>query len=168
MPLTRDLSLPLQASFTLSDNNGKNGLMGFWLPNALTVTEAGTYIASLETALIGLSDARVERATITLTFTQDVGYTYIAPPSSEVERKLSVRFLDATGFYGFKSEVPSPRFTLEVDGSNNVPITNPALSLFADAVVNGPIGPGNGGQTYGGRDLTRIDSAVVIHRNRKP
>jgi len=168
MTLARDLSLPLQASFTLSDNNGKSSFMSFWLPNALTVTEAGTYIASLEAALIALSDARVERATIALSFTQSADYTYVAPATSEVERKLSVRFLDASGFYGFKSEVPSPRFTIEVDGSNNVPLANPALSLFADAMVNGPIGPGNGAQTYGGRDLTRIDSATVIHRNRKP
>ena len=159
--------MPLQASFTLTDNNGKSSFMSFWLPNALTTGEASTYVAALEQAIIGLSDARVERATIALTFTQSADYTYIAPPSSEVERKLAIRFLDATGFYGFKSEVPSPRFTLEVDGTNNVSLTNVAIVTFANEMIGGPIGPGNGAQTYGGRDLTRLESAVVIHRNRK-
>jgi len=167
MPLVRDVNIPLFLSFSLTDNNGKRSSAGFWLPNTISVTDAATYVAALETAIAGLSDARIERATVTLNFTQPDTYVYIAPASSEVERKLAVTFVDGTGFYQFGSEIPSPRFTLEVDGTDSVPLSNAALSLFADAVVNGPLGPGNGATTFHGDDLTRILGATVIHRNRK-
>lgn len=166
MPLARDGTLPLNLTFSLVDNNGNRGFVSFNLPNGLTILEAGSLVADLEAGLAGISDARIERATVNVVFTQPASYTYVAPPSSEVERKLALRFQDATSFYDFTPEVPSPRFTLELEGTDNVSLLDPAVVAFANTILLGPLGPGNGPITFAGRDITRLTSAYIMHRNR--
>lgn len=167
MPLVRDTTLPLNLTFTLSDNNGNRGFVSFNLPNDLTVAEAETYVADLEAGLAAVSDARIERAQVTVVFTQPDTYVYEAPDSSEVERKLVLVFNDATGFYDFRAEVPSPKFTLETDGTDDIDIADPNVQLLAASVISGPLGPGNGAITFAGRDIVRIEKAYVSHRTRR-
>lgn len=166
MPLERIAAVPLSLSYQMSDNNGNKGGTGVNLPNGIGADDALTFATNLETALAALSNARIDAASVSLPFTQPATYTFVAPPESEIERKLLVTFSDATGRFKSVMSIPSPVFTLESAGTDIVPITNALIQDLATAVLTGPLGPGNGAVTAQGVDLTRILSAVIVHRAR--
>lgn len=167
MPLDLSTTLPQLVTFTLLDNNGNRGYVSFNIPAGLTLAQIVDTVKGLEVGIAAISDARIERASVELEFTQPAAYTYAAPPSSEVERKLAFTFVDATGRYKFTPEVPSPVFTLETNGTDVVNLLDLNVITFTNAVLNGPLGAGNGAVSYGGSDLTRVLKAYVMHRNRK-
>lgn len=152
-------------SVLFTDNNNKSASTGFALPGALTYEDASARAITIVQDMDDVSDARIDSWQISRAFRED---SPVSPPStSEVQRKLRLSF-DAGQFRNAAEiEVPSHIFDLEQPG-NDFP--DPANAAYADLVTNltqGSIGPGNGIVTWTGLDVTRLNSAELVHRNRK-
>ena len=85
-----------------------------------------------------------------------------------MERKLRVPLTAGVYRNATYLEVPSPRFTLEVNGTDVVDLTDASIIALRDALVNanGILGS-SGLRTYFGADITATGEPFVTHRNRK-
>ena len=150
---------------SFKDNNDKIGVTGFRLPGNLLLSEAQGVATAVGNAMQAVSDAALIDLQLTYAFVNDA--PPVPPATSEVERKLRIplgtaRFEDVTAI-----EVPSPAFTLEVNGTDVVDVTTPAVTALVDLLTEGSLGPANGLVTYFGEDITRAGTPFVMHRNRR-
>lgn len=152
-------------NLTFVDNNDKGGYCSFKLPGTLLIAEAQGVATAVAGAMQAVSDAALTEMSISRSYVNDA--PPVAPATSEVERKLRIplgtdEFPEVTSI-----EVPSPAFTLEVNGTDVVDVTTPAVAALVDLLTEGSLGPGNGLITYYGADITRAGTPYVTHRNRK-
>lgn len=163
--MARVISPTWYVSVLFTDNNNKSASTGFALPGALTYEDASARAITIVQDMDDVSDARIDSWQISRSFREDTPVA--APDTSEVQRKLRMSF-DAGQFRNAAEiEVPSHIFALEQAG-NDFP--NPANAAYADLVTNltqGSLGPGNGIVTWTGLDVTRLNNAELVHRDRK-
>lgn len=154
-----------RVSYKFRDNNGKTANMAVTYPGALTQAEVTTQATGLATNVTAVTDAAIDQLTISRVLEEDAPAT--PPATSEVERKLLIN-LDAGQFRNAASvEVPSPRFTLEQDGTD-VPITaSGAVASLLSLLSNGGLGGANSITDNRGNSITRAHSPIVRHRTRK-
>ena len=152
-------------TYTFRDNNGNTATMGVSYPGALTQAEVTTQATGLATNLGNVTDAALDKIAITRTLDEDAPAT--PPATSEVERKLFIS-MDAGRFRNAASiSVPSPRFTLEQDGTD-VPITaSGAVLSLLNLLSDGGLGGNNSVTDNRGNSVTRAHSPIVRHRSRK-
>ena len=149
-------------TFTLRDNNRDTAPVSVRLKPTDTLAEAEAMAAALAAELINLSNAAVITYSLTRVYKND---TIVAPPpESEVARKLVLMWSDADESQRSRMEIPSPKFAVEVDGTNVVPTNSAALAALVTVVTNGPAGSGNGPITNAGTDITKLLSAGIGHR----
>ena len=152
-------------NFGFRDNNEKVASVSTKVPGALTEAEVTTRVTALAAALQAVSDAAIFTATIEKGFVNDTPPT--PPTSSEVERKLNIPLGTALVENATSMEVPSPLFSLEIDGTDIVDQTDPLLVTLLGLLTAGALGPGDGSVTYYGDDITRAGAPVITHRNRR-
>lgn len=156
----------LRVALTFRDNNNKSADMSIYLPGSTTLADAVTFLGDLRSVTVPLTDAALVAGSILVTFDEDAP---IDPPnSSEVERKLVVPTRTAVRGVNSRVELPSPIFTIEIDGTDIVDQNNVAVAAFKNFLVNGNLGAGNGPITIGGEPITRVEPAYIAHRSRKP
>lgn len=151
-------------SVLFADNNNKTATTGFALPGALSYADAVTRAETIIASMDDISDAVIESWQISRAYREDAP---VQPPAtSEVQRKLRMSF-DAGQFKNASSvEVPSHIFGIELNGSDQ---PDPNNVLFIDLVTDftqGALGPGNGVVTWTGLDITALNSAELVHRDR--
>lgn len=153
-------------SFSLLDNNRQPSTVGLYLPVGATVAEASTFASATRGPLLALTNAQLRGANLGYTFTEDA--PVVAPPESEVERKLILIF-EIEGGRGFvKQEIPSPVFSIETTNTDEVDIENALVAAYADQIVNGAIGLNNGAVNQYGTQITALRRAYISHRYRRP
>jgi hypothetical protein len=152
-------------SFTFVDNNYKSATTGVYLPGGTTLSGAETFAADLAGKLQAASDAHLTSYNIFRSYRNDAADP--KTPSSEVERKLVVTYADSIAKYVGKMEVPSPLFSMEVEGTDLVPLTNALVAALVDVLTTGNVGPLNGPVTWAGSDITQVKTAYITHRHRK-
>lgn len=151
--------------FGFIDNNENVARVSTRLPATLTAAEVDTRMVALGAALQDISDARLFTADATLSYFEDAPVAIT--PTSEVERKLVIPLGTEDTPNATEMEVPSPRFTLEIDGTDVVNPADADLVVLLGLLTAGSIGPGNGSVTYYGADITRAGRPVIRHRNRR-
>jgi hypothetical protein len=154
------------AYYSFRDNNGNIASVTASFSASLSYAQAVTAAGDLAVDLEAISDARLERFTVSTDLIND----NVAAPaaSSEVERKLALTLGTATFPAASSMQVPSPIFAIEQPRTDAVDPANAAYVALASQLTNGGLGGNNGVTTYRGEDLTRITRAVVTHRSRKP
>lgn len=155
---------PYALSFTFRDNNGNTSNSGLYLPNTLDVADIGVAAGLLRGPMLALTNATLLGANLTLALVEDA--PTVAPPESEVERKLVLVFRTASRRQRVRIEIPSPIFALEAEGTDQVSLANPLVAAFADVVINGAFGPANGARSISNGDVISLERAYIAHRNR--
>lgn len=155
-----------QVSFGFIDNNENVARVSTRLPGDLTAAEVDTRVTALGAALQAVSDARLFTADASISYLEDAPVAIT--PTSEVERKLRIPLGTADFPNATEVEVPSPIFTLEINGTDVVDPANAALVTLIGLLTQGSVGPGNGSVTYYGADITQAGQPVIVHRNRRP
>lgn len=151
-------------SFGFIDNNDNVATCSTKLPGDLTLAEVETRVTALAAALQAVSDASVRDANISRTYVQDTPTPAVA--TSEVERKLIIPMGTDLEPNAVTMEVPSPVFSLEIDGTDVVNQATPSLVTLVGLLTAGALGPGDGSITYYGADITRSGPAYIAHRRR--
>lgn len=155
-----------QGSFSFEDNNDEIASTGLWLPAVPAFADVEARFAALSAVLTPLSNARLKQAFYSR-LAREVPELAAPVPESEVERKLELVFGTANPRVTFTQEIPSPVFSLETRGTNNVDPANPLLAAYVDEVLTGVFGPANGAVTYFGQQLNKLISARIVHRTRR-
>lgn len=155
---------PIGLSFSFRDNNGNNASTSLYLPPAITVGFINDAITLIRDPLAALTNARLVGANANIIYTEDA--PAVAPPESEVERKLVLIFGTGNRRQKVRVEVPSPVFGLESEGTDQVALDNPLVAALATAIINGAFGPGNGFRSISNGDITVLERAYIAHRNR--
>lgn len=153
-------------SFIFRDNNDNFATVSAQLPATLTAAQVETFAAGLSIELQARSSAALASWNMFKVFAND------APPTpaaeSEVERKLVLMWSSADGRDLAKMEIPSPVFTLEVDGTDVIPTSAAGLAPLVAIMTNGGAGGGNGPVTSSRTDITKLKNAAISHRYRTP
>lgn len=157
----------LDINFFFRDNNRKGASTGLFLPAGITLVNAESRMGQLRDALVPLTNAQLVSGNIRV-FLSESTATGTPPPESEVERKLLLTFATTNRRVKFTQEIPSPVFALEQANTDVVALDNPLLAAYASAVTNGVFTPGNGSSTAQGLDITGLESAIIVHRQRPP
>jgi len=97
--------MPVPLTFIWKDNNGKKAETRFWMPDTVTLDNVNAWPSHLETAMLLVSDARIERAEVRWNFPLSLNTT--AGPNSDVSRILML-FYRNEGDPAAVSLVPSP------------------------------------------------------------
>jgi len=163
MALTNTLAPGL--SFSLVDNNRQPSSIGLYLPVGTPLADGATFATATRGPLLALTNARLKGANLGYTFAEDA--PVVAPPESEVERKLVLVFEVEGGRGVVVQEVPSPVFSIETANTNEVDIANALVAAYAAQIVSGPIGINNGAVNQYGLQITALRRAYVSHRHRK-
>lgn len=164
MALVREATWSIAYQFR--DNNGNTSSASVNVDSTVILADIQTLAATLAARLSAVSDAELVGYSLSLQYTEDSPVA--ALETSEVERKLRVPL--TAGVYRNASylEVPSPRFTLEVNGTDIVDLADPAIVALREALVNaGGVLGSSGLRTYFGADITATGEPFVTHRNRK-
>lgn len=165
MPFAIDPLVPFTVGATIVDNNGNRGNVSVNVPSALNAAELAAWTVALGAALENLSDGYVEKVYQTIVYAQ-TGVNALNP-TSEVERKLFIPLRGAGNIRG-SITVPSPLFSLEQDGTDNVNIANAAYLAFIALLLNGTPGAENGAVSFTGGQFTALaNRPYVTHRTRK-
>lgn len=170
MPVSAS-SNPQIATWTLRDNNNKSATFQIGLPAAFVPDAIASlaWLDSVTDAIIAASNCLVTSLVVSKKYGitgNTVGPSLAdIPPESEVERKLQMTFETDLGTPIILS-LPSPVFSVEVDGSDDIPNDAPLLAALIDLIVDGPLGPGNGPVSNQARPITAFRQAYVTHRNR--
>lgn len=157
---------PVPISFAFRDNNRKTASSGLYLPSEIVTGGIDAFAGLFRDAVLPLTNAQLLGASATYVYAEDV--VTLAPPESEVERKLVLVFGTAKRRQKVSIEIPSPVFALESPNTDEVDIANPLVAAFADVMINGAVGPLNGPVTISGEPITTIQRAYISHRYRKP
>lgn len=165
MPLVANTVVP--ATWGFVDNNNKVSTTSLYLPPSLTLAATDGYVTDLGTAMDALSNAGLNIASWSRGFFDDLVTAQTAPPESEVERKLVLVFGTANRYVDVTIEIPSPVFTIETTGTDEVPVTNPLVAALADLIINGPVGVENGAIAASGLPIISIRRAYIRHRSRR-
>lgn len=150
-----------ELSYSFRDNNGDYATTSFVLPNALTEAEAVAVAEAIATPLAALSNAYLRDFTLSKTFITSA--VDGLDPTSEVLRKLAIRFTDANERKSSIIQVPSPVWDIEVNGTNMVPLTDTLVAALVGAVAG--FSAGNGPVVSGNLDIAKALWAEVTHRN---
>jgi hypothetical protein len=159
-------TLRWDVTYTLRDNNDNYSSVGCALPGALTLAQAETFAAGLAVELQTRSSAALVAYGLNRLYANDAPITPTA--ESEVERKLVLMWSSADGRDLAKMEIPSPVFTMEVDGTDIIPTSSAALAPLIAIMTNGGAGGGNGPITAARTDITKLKNAAISHRYRTP
>lgn len=156
-------------TLTLEDNNLKTATMSFNMPAAWEATALVSleFLDNIVDAVIAASDCRVKTMTISRELVV-LGNRFAigaVPASAEVERKLVLSFLTDLDT-SVQMRLPSPRFEMEDDGTDNVALDNIFVEPIITAIVNGPLGPLNGPVSNQLRPIASAREAFVSHTNR--
>lgn len=162
MALVNTLSPSL--SFSLVDNNRNPATVGLYLPIGTPLADAATFATATRAPLLALTNAQLRGANLGYTFAEDA--PVVAPPESEVERKLVLVFEVAGGRGVVTQEIPSPVFSIETANTDEVDIANALVAAYAAQIVNGPIGANNGAVNQYGLQITALRRAYISHRYR--
>lgn len=155
---------PVSVSFSFADNNGNKSQTGLYLPAGITRDALETGVNALRDVLLPVTNATLLGASAGLVFTEDA--PVVAPPESEVERKLVLIFRTSNTRQRVRVEVPSPVFGLEQPGTDAVSLTNPLVAALGTYIINGAFGPFNGAQSISGGDIISLERAYIAHRSR--
>lgn len=165
MPFAADPLVPFTIGATVRDNNNNRGTVSVNVPSSLNAAELAAWSLAFGLAIENLTDGIVERVYQTITYAQSG--TPLSNPTSEVERKLVLPFR-GNGNIRSQVTIPSPLFSLEQDGSDNVNALNAAYLGFIALMLNGTPGAENGAVSFTGGQLTGLTSpGYISHRNRK-
>lgn len=157
-------------TLTLEDNNLKTATMSFNMPAAWEATALVSlaFLDNIVDAVIAASDCRVKTMTISrelVVLGNRFQFAGDVPATAEVERKLVLSFLTDLDTV-VQMRLPSPRFEMEDDGTDNVPLDNIYVEPIVTAIVNGPLGPLNGPVSNQLRPIASAREAFVSHSNR--
>jgi len=144
-------------TISLMDNNDNASSVKFFLPaTVVTLAAALASANTLRDALVGLTNAVVQGASVAFPLSEDAPGAYV--PESEVERKLIFAFEGANKRVKYSCQVPSPAFTLELPQTDVVDATTPEVLAFIQAVVANCV-------TMHGAALTNVVKAPYVdHR----
>lgn len=151
-------------SYTFRDNNNKTATCGVSYAGAMTFAEVELAAEALAVDLDAISSAALDRYGIVRRYVEGTPAT--PPADSEVERKLIVSLGTATHRGVSSIEVPSPVFTIEINGTDVVDPANALVTALISELTAGLLLPGNGPVTWFGADLTRAEPPYIDHRNR--
>lgn len=148
------------------DNNRRPASTGMYVPAGLTIAQYGAFLGLLRDPYLALTQNRVLGASVAFPWREDDPIAVI-PASAESERKLVLIFdvLDGVGYV--TQEIPAPSFAIEVDGTDEVPVTDALVAAYADVVINGAIGANNGVVNKFGHQITGLRRAFVTHKGRR-
>lgn len=155
---------PIAVTYTFRDNNGNVATTSAFFSPTLTLAALNGKVVDLGAALKGVTNAQLLGATASFGYTEDA--PGIAPPESEVERKLILVGATSNRRQKVRYFVPSPKFTLEVDGSDAVNPANADYTALVAQLIAGGVLPGNGPVNVSGLDVLRIESAFIEHNAR--
>lgn len=153
--------------YTFEDNNGAVSACSVQFAGTILYTDVLLAAGAFGTVLEGISDASLKGYQVTRRFSNDAPIA--APKTSEVARKLRVPL----GTLQFENstylEVPSPKFEIEIDGTDVVDPANALVVALIEAIEeeDGPLGTADL-STYYGAEITRVGNMFITHRNRKP
>jgi hypothetical protein len=134
------------------------------LPVATPMAEAVAFATASRGPLLALTSARLNGANISYILAEDAGV--IAPPESDVARKLVLVF-DVLGGRGVVvQEIPSPVFTIETRNTSEIDIANALVAAYATQIVSGPLGANNGAVNQYGMQITGLRRAFITDRTR--
>lgn len=155
-------------SLTLStvDNNRNAASTSFYLPSGVTRDGATTFIGNVRGPYLALTQNRLLGASLAFAYREDAPIATI-PASAESERKLVLVFDVGNGRGTTIQEIPAPVFDIEVDSTDEVPLTNALVQAYADVIINGALGPLNGAVNSFDIQITGLRRAFVRHPNRR-
>lgn len=160
MAMIQDPWYTYTVSFRDRDNNTAG--MSFKIATtALVADVTAAFGTTLAGAIAALSDAVVTGWSLSISARENALAT--AVESSDVERKGSFSFLDASGFPVIV-QLPSIKNILVQDGSQAIDLTNVAVLAFVNLFVTGILGiirP----VSQAGVDVTALKSARKVHRS---
>ena len=148
-------------SVTLEDRDGNQSPIQFHAPSAAVIEDVETFATgTLATNLLALSNATIRRISVHHTFENDA---FAQPPEeSDVERK-GVFVWTAEDRTTSKSEIPSFKNTLVIDGTDTINTTNAAVIAFMDMMEDSGLFDVYGMGNYRGVKIVGIKSAPEKH-----
>lgn len=155
---------PISVSFSFADNNGNTSQTGLYLPAALTRAELDGALTLLRGPILDVTNATLVGANANVVYVENA--PVVAPPESEVERKLVLIFRTTNRRQRARVEIPSPIFGLEEPGTDEVSLTNPLIAALGAAIISGAFGAENGARNIAGFDLVSMEKAYIAHRSR--
>lgn len=150
--------------YTFVDNNNNSSTLTIRPATTLTDVELVTYGNAMAAELAGASNAKMAKYTLAKDFFDPLAGG--AAAESEVERKLIIPFTTNIPNHGYVAEIPSPIFSLEIEGTDNVNPGAGAISGIIDGIINGLVGIANGAVTVAGVQIQAVGAPFVTHRNR--
>lgn len=146
-------------AITLEDNNANKAPVSYSVDDTQTEADVTTQAQSVAAALTSLSDAYVSQISITRTYGNTDGNA--APATSEIERKLTLRFVDAFNNVVSTRDVPSPVASIEVAGTDTIDPANALVAAYVSALAAASANTGRG------EPLATVKKAWIKHRSRK-
>lgn len=163
MALTQG-SDPIACSLTFRDNNAEIAQFGFYTPNALALVDIVQRVQDVATAAQAVSNASIIGGSISIPLVEETPAAPVA--ESEVERKLLLFGETESRRQKVNYFLPSPLFTIESAGTNDVSTANPLVAALIDVLTQGRLLPGNGAVSVSGLDVLRIVRATIRHYGR--
>lgn len=153
--------------FVFRDNNSKTSTVGAYVNASILYTDVLTGVQEIATRLQNASDAALVRYSISQSFRNTT--PPVPPKTSEVERKLRIPLHTAEMENATAIEVPSPKFELEIDGTDVVDPANAIVVALLAALRNeGGILDTAQLTDNRGEDVTGTGRPFFTHRHRKP
>ena len=148
-----------QVSIGVRDNNAKSSTVQYSVDGTATMANVEAQATAVANAVQALTDAYVTGIDITYQLENNAGDVMNA--TSEIERKLTMAFIDDGGNTISVRDIPSPVSSIEINGTDTV---DPAGTLIADYIAALVAA---GAKTSRGDALTTVQRAYVKHRSRK-
>lgn len=163
MAITDDLVWQMNVSY--KDYNDNKSTETFYYPGAESAGNVGGFLTGvLIPAIQGVSDAVVTGYSYAFGGTETNPASLIADPNSNVEKKMSLVFRDSGGGTA-KFEIPSPRSSLLVAGTQNFDPNNATVAALIAALVNSGVLDTASVVNFRGLPLTaRLGAVRQIHR----
>lgn len=112
--------------------------------------------------LAAVSDATYMGVTISINTRENPVVTALAVEASDVERKGMLTFSTAGGTTA-SVKIPSILATLVIDRGQQLDVAAASLAAVVTALLNGPVGGGNGAATAAGVQYEALYSSKKIH-----
>lgn len=163
MAITDNLVWQMNVGYRDYNNNASNET--FYYPGSESAGNVGGFLTGvLIPAIQGVSDAVVTGYSYSFGGTETDPTALIADPNSNVEKKMSLVFRDSGGGTA-KFEIPSPRASLLVAGTQNFDPANAAVAALIAALINTGVLDTASVVNFRGLPLTaRLGAVRQIHR----
>lgn len=150
------------ATLTFRDRDGNAGSVSINIDNTAVFDDIETDITTTFAPLIAaLSDATLTEITVTKKYVENA--PALAPESSDVERKGSFSWRDASG-WPLVMQIPSFRNTMVVDNSNTINTADTAVAAFLSEMLSGALLGAQRPVTSHGTAPVRLVRNEKVHR----